>query len=247
MPSALKLRRGKPSAAEMLAQLGELRKPKARELDSIFKKYLQLCKISGQKTLTEIVVKEPVNWKALIMSLPPPQNTQVLGCGIRKILLKETDCVFEGIYRFHVERRDGTHACFDWREAYDDPYHSFKDKSYKDDIETALRAAVLYQLIEFKEMLAKDSQMELCSHLSGLVLSWEKAAVQYFPMTFNTLVDIFLNEVQVKIEDIKIEYCDQYAYRLKDTALLKAWQEFHRDRANYRIISVDEAMEQEHL
>merc|ERR1711937_769655 len=102
----------------------------------------------------EIVVKEPdVNWKALIMSLPPPQNSVVLGCGIRRILLRETDCVYDGMYRFHIERRDGSRGSFEWKEAYDDPYHNFKDKSFKHDVETAFRAAILPQLIAFKEML----------------------------------------------------------------------------------------------
>jgi len=247
MPSVLKARYGRPSAKEMREQLSALRKPTALRMEGVFKKYHDVCRFS-EPILTEIeVMEKDINWKALVMSLPPPLNSTCLGCGIRKILLKETECVYEGIYRFHVERRDGSQGCFEWRDAYDDPYHNFKDKSFKDHVETALRASVLPQLIEYKEMLSKDSQTELCSHISGQALPWERAVVQHFPTTMEMLVDAFLNENQLKIEQIKLEFCDQHMYKIKDRDVMEKWQVFHRSQANYRIISTDEAMEQEHL
>lgn len=247
MPSVLKARAGRPSAKEMREQVAALRKPTALRMEQIFKRYHDLCRMH-EPVLREIEVNErDVNWKALVMSLPPPQNATVLGCGIRKIMLKETECVYEGVYRFHIVRRDGSESGFEWRDAYDDPYHNFKDKSFKDHVETALRAGVLTQLIEYKEMLSKDSQTELCSHISGQALPWERAVVQHFPTTFEMLVDAFLNENQLKLEQIKLEYCDQHMYRIKNRDLLEKWQVFHRSQANYRIISTDEAMDQEHL
>lgn len=247
MPSVLKARSGKPSAAEMREQLAALRKPTARRMEQIFKKYHDVCRLHDPVLRSVEITEKDVNWKALVMSLPPPENSTILGCGIRKVLLKETECVYEGVYRFHVERRDGSQVSFEWRDAYDDPYHNFKDKSFKDHVETALRAAVLAQLIEYKEMLSKDSQTELCSHISGQALPWERAVVQHFPTTFEMLVDAFLNENQLKIEQVKLEFCEQHMYKMKDRDLLEKWQVFHRSQANYRIISTDEAMEQEHL
>lgn len=211
----------------------------------MFNKYHDLCKLHDP-VLKEIEINErEINWKALVMSLP--QYSTVLGCGIRKILLKETECVYEGIYRFHIIRRDGSEAPFEWRDAFDDPYHNFKDKSFKDHVETALRAAVLNQLIEYKEMLSKDGQTELCSHISGVALPWERAVVQHFPTSLEMLVDAFLNENQTKMEEVKLDYCEDHVYKIKDPILLEKWQVFHRSQANYRIISTDEAMEQEHL
>lgn len=135
---------------EMKAQLETLRKPTAKVMEEVFKKYHDLC-MAADPPLTQIDVSEPgINWKALLMSLPPPQHSSILGCGMRKVILKETDCVYEGIYRFHVQRLDGSLGVFEWREAYDDPYHSYKDKSFRHDVDTALRAAVLPQLIEYK-------------------------------------------------------------------------------------------------
>ena len=49
--------------------------------------------------------------------------------------------------------------------------------------------------------------MELVSHISGIALPWEKAVVQHFPVTFRVLLDAFLNENQVELENIKLEYC----------------------------------------
>lgn len=193
------------------------------------------------------MVEPGVNWKALVMSLPKPQGAEVLGCGIRKVWLKETECVYQGVYRFHIERLDGSIVSFEWREAYDDAYHNFKDKSFGPDVETALRAAVLPQLIQYKEMLSKDGQLELVSHISGVALPWEKAVVQHFPVTFEMLLDAFLNENQLKMDQIKLDYDEQHKYRLKDTELLERWRVFHRSQASYRIMSTDEAMEQDHL
>jgi len=245
MPSALKARQGRPSFQEMKAQLDALRKPLASRVEAIFDKYYAICQETGRK---EVVVSEAdVNWKALIMSLPPPQNTEILGCGIRRILLKETECIYEGVYQFHVERRDITQVRFDYREAFDDPYHNYKDKSFKDDVETALRAAILPQLVQFKEMMSKDHQMELVSHISGIALPWERAVVQHFPLTFDQLITAFMNENQLKLENIKLEFDEHHAYRIKDQELLDKWRIFHRSQAHYRVISTDEAMEQDHL
>mmetsp|Transcript_40155 Transcript_40155/g.92286 ORF Transcript_40155/g.92286 Transcript_40155/m.92286 type:complete len:248 (+) Transcript_40155:70-813(+) len=247
MPSALKARAGKKSAQEMKADLSRLRKPPARTVEEIFRKYHNMCVICEPRLYSIDVTEPDINWRSLVMSLPQPISQRVLGCGLKKVVLQETDCVYEGIYRFHAERLDGSRAAFDWREAYDDPYHNYKDKSFKHDVDTAMRAAVLPHLIEYKEIVAKDQQMELCSHISGIALPWERAVVQHFPTTFESLVDAFLNEMQMHIEQIKLEFCDQHAYKLKDVDLREKWQAYHRSHAHYRIISTDEAMEQENL
>lgn len=247
MPSALKARAGRPSLAEMRAQLNPMRKPTARQLEAIFHKYHEIC-LSYEPPRKEIEIEEPeVNWKALVLSLPAPLGSEVLGCGIRKVLLAETECVYAGVYRFHIQRRDGSRVSFEWRQAYDDAYHNFKDKSFKHDVETAMRAAVLPQLVAYKEMLAKDSQMELVSHISGVALPWEQAVVQHFPIMFIQLVDAFLNEQQLKAEQVKLEYDEDHGYRIKDPLLLDAWRVYHRSHAAYRIVSVGEGMEQDHL
>merc|ERR1719218_428644 len=111
------------------------------------------------------------------------------------------------------------------------------DKSFKDDVETALRSSVLHHLVEYKE-----NQSELVSHISGQLLTWEKAVVQHFPTSFKELTHAFLNQVDLKIDQIFLEYDDQHVYTLKDKALLQRWQMFHLLRAPYRVVSVDEAM-----
>lgn len=241
MPSTFKARAGRPSLAEMKADLDALRKPTAARMEQLFSKYHELC-LSSTPARKEIEVKEEgVNWKALIMSLP--DYSKVLGCGIRKILLCETECVYEGVYRFHVERRDGSRASFDFKHAYDDAYHGYKDKSFVHDVELALRAAVLSQLIQYKEMLAKDSQMELVSAISGVALPWERAVVQNYPTPFNEMVTRFLVENQVKMEHVQLEYDNAHAYRIKSQQLRDRWIQYHRTWANYRIISTNEAMD----
>lgn len=246
MPSALKARAGRPSYAEMKGQLDQLRKPIASRMQALFNKYHSICMERGLKEI-EVRKDEDVNWKAVIMSLPPPQNSEVLGCGIRRILLKETECIYEGVFQFHVERRDITMSRFDWRDSYDDPYHSYKDKSFKDDVETALRAAALPHLVQFKEMLSKDHHMELVSHISGVAVAWERAVVQHFPVTFEQLVTSFCNENQLRVENIKLDYDADHGYRIKDPVLMDKWMAFHRSQAHYRILSTEEAMQQDHL
>lgn len=247
MPSALKARAGRPSFAEMRDDLAKLRKPPATTCEDIFERYHADC-MASDPVKKEIEITEPdVNWKALIMSLPPPANKEVLGVGIRKILLKETECVYGGMYRFHVTRLDGSTVPFDFRDAYDDAYHHYKDKSFKDDVEAALRAAALPHLIQYKEMMLKDGTAELISDISGVVLPWEKAAVQHFPVTFHQIVFHFLNENQVKMERIMLGPDEEHGYRIKDEGLLEKWIVYHRSYSHFRIISTDEAMDQDNL
>ncbi|CAE7230243.1 unnamed protein product [Symbiodinium pilosum] len=228
----------------MKAQLSGLRKPDASTMEALYTKYHQIC-MSQDPPLQEVHVNEPdMNWKALILSLPSPDNEKVLGCGVRRMLLKRADCVYDGIYRFHVERRDLSQMMFDFRDAYDDPYHHYKDKSFIHDVDTALRAAILPHLVQFKELHCKDSQMELVSHISGTALPWEKAVVQHFPVTLRVLLDAFMNENQIDLENIKLEFCEDHGYKIKDPELMDKWRLFHRSYAQYRIISTDEAMEQ---
>jgi len=231
----------------MRADLERLRKPTARMLEIVFDKYYRACHATNPPQ-KEIEINEAnINWKALVMSLPPPQNKSVLGAGIRKMFLAEAECVYHGVYRFHVQRLDGSRAMFDFRDAFDDSYHNYKDKSFVHDVELALRAGVLPQLIQYKEMLAKDNQMELVCHVSGIALPWERAVVQHFPVTFMQLVDMFLNENQLKMDQIKLDFDEDHGYRVKDQDLLDKWRIFHRSQAHYRIISTDEATDQPHL
>eukprot|EP00438_Fugacium_kawagutii_P034875 Skav225571 [mRNA] locus=scaffold81:501402:508631:+ [translate_table: standard] len=270
-----KARAGKPSVTEMKMQLAGLRKPLASTMEALYTKYHQTC-LAEDPPLKELPVTEHgINWKALILSLPTPENTkaagticslelllQVLGCGIRRVLFKRADCIYDGIYRFHVERldismtprvhynvlRDLTQAMFEFRDAYDDPYHHYKDanspflqscfekdKSFKDDVDTALRAAILPHLVQFKELHCKDSAMELVSHISGIALPWEKAvaqtSVQHFPVTFRVLLDSFLNENQIEHPGPMGE---EHGYKIKEPELKDKWRLYHRSHAQFR-------------
>lgn len=227
---------------KMKEQVSALKAPTAKSVETIVKTYLAYMQQQGLKG---VVVDEPnVNWKALIMSLPRPQPSRVLGCGLRRIWLKEYECVYAGVYRFHAERLDGTFASFEWRDAYKDAYHTYFKKSFKDDVELAFRAAVLHQLIEYKE-----NQRELISDLSGRALTWEHAVVQHHPSqaNFTELVSSFLNSEQVSKEKIPLEYDEKHVYVIADEQLLQRWVAFHGSAANYRIVSLEEAMQEDEL
>mmetsp|Transcript_21188 Transcript_21188/g.46521 ORF Transcript_21188/g.46521 Transcript_21188/m.46521 type:complete len:256 (+) Transcript_21188:56-823(+) len=226
----------KVSIAEMKAQVARFRAPPANRMEAVFLKYYTICKEQNKK---QIAVNEPdVNWKAVVMTLPPPQPSKVLGCGIRKVWLKEHECVFDGIFRFHVERLDGTFASFDWKDVYRDAYHSYFDKSFANDVEMALRTAILPHLHEYK-----SSQAQLRSHKSGELLTYDQAVVQHHPITFKELIASFLDHVQLHLEDFQLEYDEEHVYTLKDKDLETKWIKFHALRANYRVISIDEAMD----
>jgi len=247
MPSALKARSGRPSVAEMRADLSRLRKPEAKVLEDIFEKYHRMC-TSSEPPLKEIEVFEPdVNWRALVMSLPSPQNQEVLGTGIHKVFLKETECIYEGVYRFHVRRLDKSVVPFDFRDAYDDAYHHYKDQSQLYHVETALRAAILPHLIQYKEMMLKDGTTELVSALSGGVLTWEQAAVQHFPVPLESVVVAFLNENQLKMDKIMLLPDEEHGFRVKDKGIQDKWIAYHRSHGHFRIISTDEAEREAHL
>jgi hypothetical protein len=229
-------RRQRLDIDKMKEQVAQHKAPTAKTMEQIHEAYLSYLKEQGAKG---VVVDEPsVNWRAVIMSLPAPQPSRVLGCGLRRVWLKEYDCVYDGIYRFHAERLDGTFASFDWRDAYNDPYHAYFKKSFRDDVVMALRAAVLHHLIEYKE-----NQPELISDVSGKALTWEHAVVQHYPTqaNFRELVTSFLNTEQVGLDKIPLEYDEKHVYIIADKGLLARWVAYHASAANYRIVSLDEA------
>lgn len=226
----------------MKEQVAQLKAPSAKTMETIHKTYLVFLQEQG---MSGVVVDEPgINWKALILSLPAPQPSRVLGCGLRRIWLKEYECVYDGIYRFHAERLDGTFASFDWRDAYRDAYHSYFKRSFKDDVEMALRAAVLHHLVEYKE-----NQRELISDISGRALTWEHAVVQHHPpqASFTELASSFLNAEQKAYDKIPLEYDEKHVYVVADEQLLQRWVAYHGSAANYRIVSLEEAMQEPEL
>jgi hypothetical protein len=228
---------------KMKEQVAALKAPPAKTIEQIHNSYHIFLLEQGLKG---VVVDEPsINWKALVMSLPAPQPSRVLGGGgLRRVWLKEYECVYDGIFRFHAERLDGTFASFDWRDAYRDAYHSYFKKSFKDDVEMALRAAVLHHLIEYKE-----NQRELISDISGRALTWEHAIVQHHPpqASFTELVSGFLNAEQLSYDKIPLEYDERHVYVVADEQLLARWVAYHGSAANYRIVSLEEAMQEPEL
>jgi hypothetical protein len=222
---------------EMKEQVAKLQPPPAKRLEEVYAKYRQLMIDRG---VAEIEVEEPgINWRALVLALPKPLPSQVLGCGYRKVWLKEYACVYEGCYRFHLERLDGTFAAFSWKQAYRDMYHRYFAKSFKFDVEMALRAAILPHLVAYKE-----AQRELVSDWSGRVLIWEQAAVQHFPTSFQEIVASFMDHLQLHLEDLALDYDPAHVFVLRDKELEKEWVHFHALRANYRVIAVDEGMKE---
>jgi hypothetical protein len=226
--------------AEMKAQVAKLQPPPAKRMEEVYAKYRAEMIAQG---LSEIRVDEPdINWRALVLALPKPQPTQVLGTGYRKVWLKEYSCVYDGQFRFHLERLDGTFAAFNFKQAYRDRYHRYFDKSFSFDVEMALRAAVLPHLIAYKE-----AQRELTSNWSGRALRWEHAAVQHYPVGFREIVASFLDHLQISMDTVKLDYDPTHVFVLRDKELEKEWVHFHALRANYRILGVDEGMREADL
>jgi hypothetical protein len=225
----------KLTISEMKAQVAQLQPPLANRMEEVYRKYLTELKEMG---VSRVQVEEPdINWRALVLAQPKPLPAQILGCGFRKVWLQEYECVYEGCYRFHLERLDGTLAAFNWKQSYRDMYHRYFAKGFRNDVEMALRAAILPHLVQYKE-----NQRDLVSDWSGVALSWENAAVQHFPISFSELVASFLDHMQIKLERIALDYDPYHVFVLKNKELEKEWVNFHALRAYYRILSVDEAM-----
>jgi len=224
---------------EMKKQVAKLQPPPARRMEEVFRKYIGKLREMGPDAREVPVDESDINWRSLIMALPMPLPTTVLGCGIRKVWLKEYECVYEGVHRFHVERLDGTFAAFNWKQAYKDMYHQYFKTYSKHDVELALRAAILPHLIAYKE-----SQRELTSSRlgAGVPLSWDQAAVHHAPIGFQEILASFLDHVQMRIEDIAIEQNKDHGFVVADKLLEKEWVHFHALRAHYEILHVHEAM-----
>ncbi|CAK0831954.1 unnamed protein product [Prorocentrum cordatum] len=141
------------------------------------------------------------------MSLPSPQNQEVLGTGIHKVFLKETECIYEGVYRFHVRRLDKSVVPFDFRDAYDDAYHHYKDMTNPSCITSRPPSGLQY--CRTSSSTRRDDAQGWYHGarqraVGSGVLTWEQAAVQHFPVPLESVVVAFLNENQLKMDKIML-------------------------------------------
>ena len=129
---------------------------------------------------------------------------------------------------------DGQEVDFSYRKSV---LNMFGNYDKRMNIYYAFRRAIEDQIMEFKKSRMFGNYVITDD---GKLLPPEKTHVHHDP-PFEVLVERFLSEKKLKLEDIPIkESPDGIQYTIADEALLKEWQEYHRKHAKLILLSKEE-------
>jgi len=131
----------------------------------------------------------------------------------------------------YIHRIDGSSIDCSW-------VHCIQPASQKTVTSMAFRRSVKDIVMAYKE--AELKVVKECPELRT-PLTYENSHVSYISPSFESLLDDFLNQQQIKIEDValtnpKPEDLDQRGI-LSDDELPKNWQRYHQENANLRLLS----------
>ena len=157
--------------------------------------------------------------KSLLIDLigQHPSADIKIGCGIANIIIRQ-DPIWKKNKQFMIIRDDGSMIDFSYKICL---YGERRSKL--DMFRIACRTAVSLDIIRFKrENLKPDS---ICPHL-GIPLTEDNAHVDHVkPLTFNLLVDEFIYNHALNIEDVIIE--GELQKRFVDPGLAAKFRHFH--------------------
>lgn len=158
-----------------------------------------------------------------------PNAEQKTGCGVKRFIPKP---IHFGVNGLALERMDGSETDWSWLQA-------LGGKTNRGVVLSALRAAIMEQVIEFKTKAFENDAILFCPVL-GLPLDWRMADVDHEPpLTFQVLVEQFSQETGKPLDSIELNPSTdgQVGRVLKDKSLESAWIDFHRHGAKLRILS----------
>lgn len=133
---------------------------------------------------------------------------------------------------FHVQRTDGTTVPLGYNKC-------FTGETPKRDVEEALRAAIKNQTDGYRNSALVNNPV--CPYLKTPLALGNLHVDHASPHTFKALVDNFLELEGVQWFDLVLEESTDYHHcsLLRDKDLEKRWQQYHRDNAVLRLISVE--------
>lgn len=104
--------------------------------------------------------------------------------------------------------------------------------------QAAFRYAIADQIRAFREQIFKTGTMIICPETNLNLKNDGKTHIDhdFRQLTFKTIVDMFLKEMGMNIEEIKTESAGSNGRTLKDEELQRSFRRYHKDHAKLRAI-----------
>ncbi|MEB3248709.1 MAG: DCL family protein [Merismopediaceae bacterium] len=158
-----------------------------------------------------------------------PSSEIKIGCGVKGIMVRRN----MGANCFWLERIDGSLTDFSYIEC-------LKPLSNRQKVLRTLRSLINDQILAFKQDYFRDRETAICE-FTGEVLRFNTCHVDHaYPRTFLALVEEWRHGHSLGFEQIAICGSEDGVMgdRLIDPDLESDWQDYHRDNARLRIVSV---------
>lgn len=161
-----------------------------------------------------------------------PDAASKIGCGVKRFIVAKPQAPTSKA--FHVVRTDGSVEVFSYLACLD-------PRSDRTRATEAMRNELFPQIRREKTRIwqrHQDAQCRLWSAADNQWLDWDDCALDHYPVPFSAIRDRFLKERGLRLESIKVEYCEGNCLpMMADADLAVRWAVFHQRHATYRIIS----------
>jgi hypothetical protein len=137
----------------------------------------------------------------------------------------------------YIQHTNGELINISYRDCIKNLYGKFdtqKDQLYN--ITSAFRNAIAENTIRFKKAntcRSVDGYVGTCENCHN---SSTNVAVDHYHLSFKQLLEEFLQREQLELSTIEIHENDTNEYILKNKDLLDKWEDYHNNRADYRIL-----------
>jgi hypothetical protein len=162
-----------------------------------------------------------------------PEAEEKVGCGVVSIQVESNGSSDRTGYGFWVTRQDGTRQDFSYRKCLTPATDRAK-------VLQALRTEIVAQKLALVQQAFQGSFVCVCP-VTGKKFTVDNAEVDHEDPQFKTLVETFCRIHALTLEAIplKSRVVGDFSQLLQDRTLAWEWQEFHREHARMRVLSVE--------
>lgn len=171
------------------------------------------------------------------------QKDEKIGCGIKNIT-RETHTDYYTGYEskhchFHIWRTDGSNEDFSYKKCISNIGTTKKAINKKQNIQNVVKAfryTIKPQVDAFRAKVFNNKRYLKCEVL-GINFSKVTCHIDHQPpLQFNDLLNDFLIENSLNIQDIEVKNLNGIFSILKDKKLSEKWEEYHLNNAKLRPI-----------
>jgi len=161
-----------------------------------------------------------------------PDCEQMIGSGIEKIVVHHS-ALLGNKKHFYIQNKDGKMSIFNWKEC-------LSNSNEKYAVFNVFRDAISYQVVQYKKVQFLSGMRLLCPY-THTTLDIKNAAVEHQPpFTFFALVNAFLKEQSLRLNDVKTKYMqyENNVFLINDKTFIEKWQQYHAQHSKLRLISI---------